>query len=224
MCGRFALSAKTKDIEKLVPGVKIISGLNPRYNIAPSQNIAALLNDDSNELKFIRWGLVPFWAKDTAIGFSLINARAETLNEKPAFKHAYKKNRCLIFSDCFYEWKKTDSKKKIPMAIKLKSGEPFAFAGLWESWKNPQDDSLLLSATIVTTTPNDLIGSIHNRMPVILQNNDYSTWLDSSFVNDALLMNCLKQFPSNEMMAYEISDRINNPRFDDESCLYPVNH
>ena len=224
MCGRFALSAKTRDIENLVPGIKIKRDLTPRYNIAPSQKIAALLNDNSRELIYPRWGLVPFWAKDTAIGFSLINARAESLVEKPAFKNAFKKQRCLIFSDGFFEWKKIDGKtKKIPMFIRLKSGKPFAFAGLWDTWKNPDDNSLILSATIVTTTPNRLMEQIHNRMPVILDNSDYDKWLNPGFACEHDLLGCLKQYPESEMDAYEISDRVNNVRFDDELCIQPIN-
>ena len=151
MCGRFSLSVQTKEVEKLVPNLKVYEDQPPRYNIAPSQNIAAVLNDGNNVLAFPKWGLIPFWAKDPAIGNKLINARAETLDVKHSFKHSLKKRRCLVFADGFYEWKKIKgSTRKSPFFIRMKSGDPFTFAGLLDNWRNPEGD-YIQSATLITT-------------------------------------------------------------------------
>lgn len=222
MCGRFALSAKTKDIENLVPDLKIKEEIKPRYNIAPSQNIAAVLNDGKKELTFLKWGLIPSWAKDSSIGNKMINARAETLQEKPSFKNSLKNRRCLIFADGFFEWKQIPGeKRKVPYFIKLKSGGPFTFAGLWDKWKDDAGN-LIHSTTIITTEPNELMSAIHNRMPVILPADLREEWLSNNLSNTEILQSYLKPYDKEEMEAYEISGLVNNPAYDSEECIIPL--
>ena len=217
MCGRFALTAKTGDIENLMPEVKVTIDLKPRYNVAPSQNIAAVLNSKPHEISLVKWGLIPSWAKDSSIGNKMINARAEGINEKPSFKYPFRKKRCLIFADSFYEWKPIPGdKRKQPYLIKMKSGKPFMFAGLWDSW-NDNENGLINSSTIITTEPNELMSAIHNRMPVILSKEYYKLWLSNEASTETLL-NLLKPYESEEMEAYPISLKINNPAYDDEDC------
>lgn len=222
MCGRFALSATTKNIEKLLPSLKSLDAIYPRYNIAPTQFIATILNTSQNEISFLRWGLIPFWSKDKSIGNKMINARAETLIEKPSFRNLLKKKRCLIITDGFFEWKKIKGeKRKVPYFIKMKSGEVFTFAGLWDQWKSPDGD-LISSATIITTKSNADIKSIHNRMPVILLPEERKLWLSEE--NDINLMqSLLKPYPEKELEAYEVSLAVNNPSFDDVSIIQNIN-
>ena len=223
MCGRFALSAKTGEIEKLVPGCKIQGEIKPRYNIAPAQDILAVINGRERTSIMLRWGLIPFWAKDASIGNKLINARSETLLEKPSFKHSFKKRRCLVFADGFYEWKKiTGGSRKAPHFIKMKTGEPFAFAGLWEKWRDPAGN-LISSGTIITTSPNELVKQIHNRMPVILDSECREVWLEWGDVPADVLLECLKPFPADLMEAFEVSTFVNNPSYDDDRCIEPLN-
>jgi putative SOS response-associated peptidase YedK len=184
MCGRFTLTATVDqlmdrfDIEYFLEQ----ENFQPSYNIAPSQSVLAVINNGRhNKMGFLRWGLIPPFAKDLSIGNKMINARSETLLEKPSFRTAYKKKRCLIIADSFYEWKRLDDKKKIPMRIKLKSEELFAMAGLWENWKSP-DGKSIFSCTVITTTPNNLVEDIHDRMPVILRPEDEKIWLDLVFL------------------------------------------
>jgi putative SOS response-associated peptidase YedK len=222
MCGRFALSAKTKDIEKLVSGAIAESEINPRYNIAPSQNIAAVLNIDRQRIIHLRWGLVPFWAKDESIGNKMINARLEGIFEKPAFKHAIRRRRCLIFADGFYEWKPVEgSKRKIPYYISMKTSEPFTFAGIWETWRQQGHDELL-SASIITTEPNDLIKDIHNRMPCIIPSELRMAWLTMEELSPGRSPECLLSYPTREMQAWQVSFKVNNPGYDAPDCMERV--
>ena len=220
MCGRFALTAKTSDIENLVPAIKIKEEIKPRYNIAPTQKLAALLNDGSMELVNPRWGLIPSWSKDESIGVRMINARGETLNEKPAFKNLFRKRRCLIFANGFYEWKSENSgKHKTPYFIRLKSREVFAFAGLWDLFRKP-DGETICSATIIPCEPNALMAPIHNRMPVILGNDMLEEWMSTG--KDATkLSDFIKPYDYEEMEAYPVSSQVGNPAFDNESCIIP---
>ena len=223
MCGRFALSAKTKDIEKLVDGIKISTDLLPRYNIAPSQSIAAVLNMPERQLDYVRWGLVPGWAKDASIGNRMINARGETLLEKPAFKASFLRKRCIIPASGFYEWQKSASgKSKQPFFIRLRNASPFAFAGIWDRWTSP-DGEPVVSAAIVTTSPNPLVERIHNRMPVILDEPSIQTWLRYDSVPVGELMGCIKPFPDEFIEAYTVSSLVNNPGNDFAECLEPAN-
>ncbi len=164
----------------------------------------------------LRWGLIPSWAKDPSIGNKMINARAETVSEKPSFRSAFKKRRCLIVADGFYEWQKTDGGKQ-PFHIKMNDSSPFAFAGLWETWD--KDGEAIRSCSIITTDANDLMNEIHHRMPVILHPEDYGVWIDSGFEEKEALMELLKPYPSDEMEAYAVSRRVNKPSNNEPSVL-----
>ena len=220
MCGRFTLTADPADLQEAFEWVNFGNArLSPRYNIAPTQPIAVIANTDEYKLDFFTWGLLPFWAKDPSIGSRMINARAETLAEKPSFKNAYKRRRCLILADGFYEWKKEPgSKTKTPYYIRLKSGKAFAFAGLWENWHSP-DSSQILSCTIITTQPNELLADIHNRMPVILPPGAYKQWLTPGESDTRDLAGLLKPYPASEMKAYPVSTLVNNPANEMPECI-----
>jgi putative SOS response-associated peptidase YedK len=190
------------------------------YNIAPqSVQPVVRLNPSSGSREFAlqRWGLVPFWAKDAKLGYSTFNARAEEAARKPAFREALKKRRCLVPADAFYEWQKIDAKTKQPFAIALQSGEPFAFAGLWESWQS-SDGPPLGTFAILTTSPNELMKPIHNRMPVIVEPSDYAHWLAPP--DPARLpTDLLRPFPSEKMRAWPVSSRVGNVRNNDPELL-----
>jgi putative SOS response-associated peptidase YedK len=222
MCGRFALTLDPADLQDAFPEFTFPGGLIPRYNIAPSQPILALPNDGTHTAGFFVWGLIPSWAKDPSIGGRLINARAETLAEKPAFRAAYKYHRCLIFADGFYEWQaRPGAKTKLPHFIRLKSGMPFAFAGLWECWGSA-DGSEVRTAAIITTEPNALVAPIHNRMPVILSRVDYAQWLDPAPQSPQRLQSLLVPFPTGEMEARPVSALVNSPANDRPEITLPV--
>ena len=222
MCGRFALTVDPADLQENFPEFSFPPAYAPRYNIAPTQPILALPNDGTSEATFFVWGLIPSWAKDPSIGSRLINARAETLGEKPAFRSAFRNRRCLIFADGFFEWQaQPGSKSKIPHFIRLKTGEPFAFAGLWEHWSAP-DGSEVKSATIVTTSPNELMAKLHNRMPVILDHDAYTQWLDPTPRPAAELQNWLTPFPAERMAAYPVSTLVNRPENDRPEIVQPA--
>jgi putative SOS response-associated peptidase YedK len=179
-------------------------------------------NDGKNKLDFFTWGLVPSWAKDPSIGNRMINARAETLAEKPAFRAALRRRRCLILADGFFEWRQEpDSKRKTPMYIRLQSGKPFALAGLWELWHSA-DGSDILSCTIITTTPNELMESIHNRMPVILPPEAYTLWLDPAEKKPEEISPLLRPYPAADMTAYPISVMVNDPKNDRPEIVQPA--
>jgi putative SOS response-associated peptidase YedK len=222
MCGRYALTIDPGDLQVAFPEFTFPEQGAPRYNIAPSQPILALPNDGINQANFFVWGLIPSWAKDPSIGNRMINARAETLAEKPAFRSAYKYHRCLIFANGFFEWQAQPGKKsKVPHFIRFKSGAPFAFAGLWEHWQST-DGSEVRSATIVTTEPNELMATLHNRMPVILPQKTYAQWLDPAPQSPNRLQNLLVPFPNGEMEAYPVSTLVNSPGNDLAECILPV--
>jgi putative SOS response-associated peptidase YedK len=224
MCGRFTLLTLGQFTD-LFPWIRMPAEPLPvRYNIAPSQFVAVVANDGKNQLDFYKWGLVPFWAKDIAIGNRLVNARAETLEEKSAFRGPLRHHRCLIPADSFYEWKRSGTGKKaqkIPMRIGLKSHRPFAFAGLWDSWHSP-DGSELRTCTIITCPPNELLGTIHDRMPVILHEENWREWIAPGDRNARELMPLLKPYPAGEMEAYPVSSRVNSPACDGPECVERV--
>jgi len=222
MCGRFTQTASP---EVIAEQFKITNPplFTPRYNIAPSQPIAAIRIDPdtaTRTLVMLRWGLIPSWAKDPKIGNQCINAKAETVAEKPSFRSAFKKRRCLVIATGFYEWQ-IQGRAKQPIWIGLRSKRPFAFAGLWEQWKPPEGEPLE-TCTIITTEPNDLMAPIHNRMPVILSPASYDQWLDLSFQQIEPLKALLRPYPSEELTAYPVSTLVNNPRHDASQCLEPV--
>jgi putative SOS response-associated peptidase YedK len=214
MCGRFTLTAT---VDQLIDRFDIEYFLEqedfqPSFNIAPSQSVVAVINNGRhNKMGYLRWGLIPPWAKDMSIGHKMINARSETLLEKPSFRTAYKKKRCLIIADSFYEWKRLDEKKKIPMRIRLKSEKLFAMAGLWENWKSPEGKSIF-SCTVITTTPNKLVGDIHDRMPVILRPEDEKIWLDPSINDTGMLEQLMIPLDEKVMEVYEVSSLVNSPK------------
>ena len=222
MCGRFTLTLEPGELREAFPGVEIPAEMKPRYNIAPSQPVAVIPNDGKDKLDFFIWGLIPSWAKDPAIGNRMINARAETLAEKPSFRAAYRRRRCLVLADGFYEWRKEPGNKaKTPMYIQMESKEPFAFAGLWEIWHSA-DGSEVRSCNIITTEPNGLVKQIHNRMPVILPREAYELWLAPEEKDPSELDGLLVPFPAPEMMAYPVSRTVNSPANEGPELIVPV--
>ena len=220
MCGRFTQSSSAAAISAAF-GVK--SELSPRYNIAPSQSVAALVQSPDTgirELRQLRWGLIPAWAKDPKIGYKLINARAETVADKPSFRAAFRLRRCLILADGFYEWQQLDgSRHKQPYFIGLQDERLFAFAGLYEQWHSP-DGEVVDTCTIITTTANELVEPIHARMPVILAPQDYPQWLDPNGAAPDLQA-LLDPYPAAAMKAYPVSNVVNSPKNDLPSCKQP---
>lgn len=224
MCGRFTLSLDPAQLREAFPWLFIPEDLKPRYNIAPSQPVAVVTNTSPDKVTFFSWGLVPSWAKDPSMGSRLINARAETLSEKPAFRTSYRRKRCLILADGFYEWKlDSTGKSKSPFYIYLQTRKPFTFAGLWDIWTH-SDGSFLPSCTIITTTPNELIQSIHNRMPVILPESAYQSWLDPDMQDTQWLSHLLTPYPALEMSAHAVSRYVNAPQNDTLECIQPVSN
>jgi putative SOS response-associated peptidase YedK len=226
MCGRFSLTTAAVAMRRLFGFAGPLPNLPARYNIAPTQQVPIVRLDRSSarELKGVRWGLIPFWAKDAAIGNRLINARAEGLAEKPSFRAAFRARRCLVPADGFYEWQASPRGKR-PYRIGLQGAAPevlplFAFAGLWEHWEKAPDGVALESCTIVTTEANELLRPIHERMPVILAAEDYASWLDPATPAKAALA-LLRPYPAAAMLAYPVSTRVNNVRFDDALCIAP---
>ncbi len=222
MCGRYTLKTPVELLSEKFQFPEIIP-LKPRYNIAPSQSVAVvrLLPDDTDrKLAMLRWGLLPAWVKDPTKVQQPINAKAETAAEKPMFRDAFKRRRCLAPADGFYEWKQEGGRKQ-PVYIHMKDGEPFAIAGLWERWAG-QDGQVIESCTLLTTEPNDLLAPIHNRMPVILDPKDYEQWLDPDMQAADGVKPLLRPYPSDLMTVYSISLRVNNPKNDDSQCLEPL--
>jgi putative SOS response-associated peptidase YedK len=224
MCGRFTQYNEEDEFEDRF-NFSNPAGIpfKKRFNIAPSQNVPVVVVEEDNRLlKLMRWGLVPFWAKEPSIGYKMINARAETITEKASFKNPLKKKRCLVLASGFYEWIKTQKKStKTPLYFRLKSKEPFAFAGLWDEWKQPDSDKLL-SFTIITTGPNELMKPIHDRMPIILHQKDENMWLDPELTDFDKLLPLLRPYPSDQMEAYEVSSIVNSPKNDIPECIKPV--
>ncbi len=223
MCGRFTLTVDAESIQQVFPWARMPPvQIPPRYNIAPSQPIMAIPNDGQNKIDFFLWGLIPSWSRESKIGQRMINARGETLAEKPSFKNAYKRRRCLILADGFYEWvKQPGQKTKIPHYIQLASRQVFAMAGLWEVWEAP-DGSSVKSATIITIPPNPLIAKLHNRMPVILPRSAHETWLSPGVKVSAQLDPLLKPYPAEKMIHFPVSTIVNSPANDTPACIQPA--
>ncbi len=222
MCGRFTLTVNPAEAQETFTDYTFPEKFAPRFNIAPTQPVLVIPNDDQNTADFFIWGLIPMWAKDPTIGSRLINARAETLEEKPAFRGSLKYKRCLILADGFYEWKGAPGRKtKTPFFIHMKDRKPFAFAGLWDSWNGP-DGSQVKSCAIITTAPNELMAIIHNRMPAILHPRDYAKWLDPSPQTPDQLKPLIKPFPAEMMNAYPVSTLVNAPVNDTPELVLPA--
>jgi len=222
MCGRFTLIAPGEAVAELFQ-LTDIPNLAPRYNIAPTQPVAAVRvaeKSGNRELTHFYWGLIPRWAKDPSIGSRMINARSETAAEKPSFRVAFKYRRCLVPADGFYEWQKLNGQKQ-PLRIQMEDGGPFAIAGLWERWASA-DGSEIESCTLLTTEPNELLQDVHNRMPVILAPQDFDLWLDPGAQHPGEVQHLLRPYPAGEMSYYPVSAHVNNPRNEDPLCIEPL--
>ena len=222
MCGRYRLTRK-KEILAEHFGIEPPDNWQPRYNVAPGQDVPVIRQHREEPKRYgstMKWGLIPFWSKDPNVGYKMINARSEGIADKPAFGEALKKRRCLIPADGFYEWQKSGNKKR-PFCFTLTDESPFAFAGLWERWKNPEGQ-WIETCSIITTTPNKLTEDVHDRMPVILHPEDYDLWLDPGFHKTEDLIALLKPYDADAMSRYEVSDRVNAVKNDDPECVAPV--
>ena len=235
MCGRFKVSRRKQEIEEAFEVESgdgelddsseehALSHAAPRYNAAPGQEILAILQDANTPrrtLSLLRWGLVPRWAKDPSIGYKMINARSETVAEKPSFREPLRTRRCLIPADGFYEWRR-EGKAKTPFCFTLADDSLFAFAALWDEWRSPQG-LLLHTCTILTTAPNALMRDVHDRMPVILPREHHDLWLDPGFSKVSELQSLLLPFPAEQMRRYRVSERVNSVKYDDAECAREV--
>lgn len=220
MCGRYTLTDPGEELVRHFGLSELPADYRPRYNIAPTQQVTAILNGDGRRAGALRWGLIPSWAKDPAISNRMINARGETVAEKPSFRSAFRRRRCLIPADGFYEWQQVDGRKQ-PVRIVRHDGGIFAFAGLWESWR-PNDDEVVYTCTIITTDANDTLRPIHHRMPVIIPPESYDLWLDREIDEPEALLPLLRPRPNDEFRAYPVSTFVNNARNEAEECIKPL--
>ena len=219
MCGRYRLSRRKQVLEEHFDCVSGIEDWNPRYNIAPTQPVPVIRQNPKEpvrELSLFRWGLIPRWVKDPSVAASMINARSETASTKPAFSDALKFRRCLVPANGFYEWQKT-GKAKQPYCFEINDGELFAFAGIWDRW-NDAKGKPLETFSILTTTPNAVTSSVHDRMPVILNPDSYDLWLDPGMKDVLAVSELLRPFDARLMRGYPVSNRINHVAHDDEEC------
>lgn len=223
MCGRFNQSSPTESLARLFDA-KPSGPTTPRHNVSPSHEVAVvrvLPPDRERKLDLLRWGLIPPWSKDSSLsGGRMINARSESVTEKPSFRTPLKRQRCLVPADGFYEWKKAD-KRNQPYFIRLKTESPFAFAGLWEKWTGP-DGKGVGTFTILTTYANEFLKDIHERMPVILHPEDYDAWLDPKIQDPTAVLPLLKPYPVEEMEAYPVGPYVNSPKNDGPDCIRPT--
>ena len=218
MCGRYTLRKPPREIADAFD-VPEVPELPARYNIAPTQPVPVVRLDPDRgrrEIELLHWGLIPSWADDPAIGNRMINARAETVAEKPAFRHAFRKKRCLVLTDGFFEWRR-EGKRKQPFFIRMKDDRPFAFAGLWEDWE--RDAGAIRSCTHLTTEPNGVVAPIHDRMPLILPESAYDLWLDPDVNDPKRLQPLLVPYPADEMEAYPVGTLVNSPANDVAECI-----
>jgi putative SOS response-associated peptidase YedK len=222
MCGRFVGYRNLDELRQFFPIDRANCEVTENFNVAPSQEILVIYKQEGeNWLGKFHWGLVPFWAKGPSIGNRMINARAETVAEKPAFKNAFKKRRCLIIADGFYEWKGPRGQKQ-PMLITLPDKKPFAFAGLWEAWRREDTDSLYRSCTIITTEASESIREIHHRMPVILKPEAYPEWLNPNNQDISYLKKIMENNRLTRLISYPVSKEVNSARHNDPSCINPI--
>ncbi len=221
MCGRFTLQIPPELLAEIF-GLLEIPVFPARYNIAPTQQVAVVRStgNDHNRLDFLRWGLIPSWAKDPSIGSRMINARSETVHEKPAFRHGIKFSRCIVVASGFYEWKEED-KRKVPLYVRLKDGSPMCFAGLWDHWKSPEGENIE-SCTILTTSSNRLISTLHDRMPVILHREEYPLWLDREVTDPEKLKQLYQPYPADPMEMYPVSPLVNSPHNESPELIKPI--
>jgi putative SOS response-associated peptidase YedK len=228
MCGRYVLTTPGEVLAQIFetapPPEATIEAIVPRYNISPTQTVPIVRRSTASaatrELALVQWGLVPHWAKDPAIGNSLINARSETAAEKPSFRDALKRRRCLIPADAFYEWQKL-GKGKQPWLLRMRGAHPFAFAGLWSQWKNPESGAILETCAILTTSPNELAATVHDRMPVILPATTWPHWLDDAAPGTPF-SEFFVSFPAAQMEAFPVSKRVNSPANEGPENIVPI--
>lgn len=221
MCGRFVTIIPYEELKHIFDLVESPTRSEPRYNVAPTQQVPVVRSTgEHNELTPMRWGLIPSWSKDASIASHTINARCETVAEKPSFRHAIKYNRCIIPISGFYEWAHSGG-TKTPHYIYLSDNIPMSLAGIWEHWKSPEGEELE-TFSILTTAANSLIQPLHDRMPVILQPSDYALWLSKNVHNPHELTHLYQSFPADKMMLHEVSNLVNNPRFDSPTCIARV--
>jgi putative SOS response-associated peptidase YedK len=221
MCGRFALIAPGAVLAEQF-GLPEEPPIAPRYNIAPTQPVAAVREaaGGGRELTHFHWGLIPFWAKDPSMSARMINARSETVAEKPAFRAAFRYRRCLVPADGFFEWQKRNGRKQ-PIYIHGADGRPLAIAGIWERWLAP-DGSEIESCSLLTTRPNALVAPIHDRMPVLIEPEDYATWLDTGLQRSDALQHLLRPYDADKLAAYPVGMQVNNARYDEADCVVAV--
>ncbi|WP_408976310.1 SOS response-associated peptidase [Paenibacillus jiagnxiensis] len=219
MCGRFTLVADESEVFETFSVERVDYEYSPRYNVAPSQTIAAIAHwDGERVLTGYRWGLIPFWAKDAKIGYKMINARAETIESKPAFRNLLSRNRVVIPSDGFYEWKKAGDDKQ-PFRFQLESKKVFGFAGLFDTWEHPENGEMIRSCTIITTEPNQLVQDVHDRMPVILNSEGVNMWLDPKVTDKHVLQDLLVPYPAEQMILYPVSKMVGNVKNNQASLV-----
>jgi putative SOS response-associated peptidase YedK len=224
MCGRFTMAIDSEDLRTELALGQMPPDWEKRYNIAPSQDVATVPDPDNRDVVWMRWGLVPFWAKDPSIGNKMINARAETVAEKPSFRNSFKNKRCLILANGFYEWRKSGG-QSIPFYFQLKGGEPFAFAGLWDDWENKGVSSMpglpgLTTCTLITTSANEDVRAVHPRMPVVLTKETMWDWLEED--DPKILESLLKPLPAGSLIAYQVSRDVNSPQNQGEYLVEPI--
>ncbi len=220
MCGRFTIAVEAVDLQEEFGIPEMPADWTLRYNVAPTQPVAVLTDAKARRIEYLRWGLIPSWAKDIAIGNKLINARSETIMEKPSFRSAFMKRRCLILADGFYEWKREPDQKgpSTPFRFQRKDGKPFALAGIWESWHSAEQE--IRSCTIITCAPNELVAPVHDRMPVMFSGQACWDWLDWNDPKE--LQSLMVPYPAKQMNAYEVSRSINDANNDDPDCIRAV--
>jgi putative SOS response-associated peptidase YedK len=225
MCGRYTLIS----INKIRPFTETIiphfdsERFQPRFNICPSQNVPVILNDGSNAVREARWGLIPAWAKDPSIGNKLANARSEGIETKPSFRNSFKRRRCLVLADGFYEWANQPGEKlKVPYYFRLKDQSVYGFAGLWDTWRDPSGKTEILSCCLITTTPNAIVEDVHDRMPVILQPEFIPIWLSKDEQPVEQLKLCLEPYPAEQMESFMVSRIVNSPSNNKPECVQPV--
>lgn len=221
MCGRFALTAPASTITEIFQ-IDVLPDVLPRYNIAPTQDVLCVVEEGgTRSAQMFKWGLIPFWSKDRKIAYKTLNARGETVASKPAFRAAFRRRRLLILTDGFYEWKR-EGKQKLPWLFQVDEGKPFAMAGLWESWTDPDTLEEVRSCTIITCDGNEVMTPVHHRMPVILPEEHWELWLDESQQDPAALQELLRPFPAERMGARRVSEYVNNARHQGPECQAPI--
>lgn len=227
MCGRFSIDIEYNDMKNIIQSRYQIEQLNldynlPRYNVSPGQKVIAVIHDGTQyRAGTLKWGFVPHWAKDEKIGYSMINAKSESVDTKPAFRQSFKSKRCVILADGFYEWRK-EGKEKIPFRFQTHDQKIFPLAGLWSTYIQ-EDGNKLHTCTIITTTPNETVSSVHDRMPVILTPDHESIWLNPKVNDINLLKSILIPYESNQMSSYQVSTIVNNAKNETPECVIPIN-